>query len=291
MKVCCGEVESDGTSVDTPAATLRSRHTGDASIGASRSSPGTGERLGGTWYISLDGVASTRIAASASAEEVSRAIANLTGAGNISVADSVGGEGYNGERSWIITFHDWNDPNRTVTPPVITIGDESLTGTRAAAHLDAAGVSAVTSDGELDLSRVCVKAVVQLSSLISSGFIDDCVVVASWDSGATHAVPAFSVHANASSVQDMFSAVDSSTLGEVWVSRDGASSNGGGVWNITFVENVAERLPELDCGSDAAVSSIANASCDAIGGTFVLKFEGNSTEEIAYNASALEVQN
>lgn len=252
---------------------------------------GTGERLGGTWYLSLDGEASTQIDAAAPAEEVSRAIANLTAAGNISVTDSAGGEGYNGEREWAITFHDWNDPNRTVSPPVIVIGDESLTGTRAAAHLEAAGVSFIASEGELDLSHVCVKAVVQISSLISSGVIDECAIVASWDGGATYTVPAFSVDANASSVQDAFSAVDSTALGEVWVSRDGVSSAGGGVWNVTFVGNVEDRLPELDCGSDAAVSRVANATCDAIGGTFVLSFDGNATEEIAYNASALEVRN
>lgn len=252
---------------------------------------GTGERLGGTWYISLDGEFSTRIDAGALAEEVTSAITNLTAAGNVSVTDGAEGEGHNGERSWVITFHDWNDPNRTATPPVLAIGDESLTGTRAAAHLEAAGVSAVTSEGELDVSDVCVKAVMQLSSLISSGFIDDCSIVASWDSGATYAVPAFSFDANASFVEEAFAAVDSSALGEVWVSSEGISSGGGGVWNLTFVGNAAGRLPELECGSDAAVSRVANASCDAIGGAFVLNFDGNFTEEIAYNASALEVRN
>lgn len=251
---------------------------------------GTGERLGGTWYLSLDGEASTRIDAGALAEEVTSAIANLTAAGNISVTDGVEGEEYNGERSWVITFHDWNDPNRTATPPVLAVGDESLAGTRAAAHLENTGVSAVTSEGELDVSGVCVKAVVHLSSLISSGFIDECSVVASWDSGATYAVPAFSFDANASTVKDAFADVDPSALGQVWVSHEGVSSSGGGVWNVTFVENVAERLPEVECVSDAAVSWVANASCDAIGGAFVLSFEGNFTEEIAYNASSLEVR-
>ena len=290
-KVCCGEVGFNGTSVDTLAATLRSRHTGDASIATSRLSHGTGERLAGTWYLSLDGEISTRIDAGALAEEVTRAIANLTAAGNFSVTDGAGGEGYNGERSWVITFYEWNDPNRTATPPVPVIGDESLTGTRAAAHLETTGVSAVTSEGELDVSDVCVKAVVQISSLVSSGFIDECSVVASWDSGATYAVPAFSFDANASSVKDAFAAVDSSALGEIWVSSEGISSSGGGSWNVTFVGNAAKRVPGLECGSDAAVSRVANASCDAIGGAFVLNLDGNSTEEIAYNASALEVRN
>ena len=254
-------------------------------------SHGTGERLDGTWYLSLDGEFSTRIDAGALAEEVTGAIVNLTAAGNVSVTDGTEGEGYNGERSWVITFHDWNDPNLTTTPPALTIGDEGLTGTRAAAHLEAAGVSAVTSEGELDVSDVCVKAVIQLTSLLSSGFIDECSVVASWDSVATYSIPAFAFDANASFVKDSFAAVDSSALGEVWVSNEGIASSGGGVWSVTFVGNAAERLPELDCGSDAVVSRVANASCDAIGGAFVLSFEGNYTEQIPYNASALEVRN
>lgn len=290
-QVCCGEVGVGDTSVDTSATTLWSRHTGDASVGVSHLSHGTGERLGGTWYLSLDGEFSTRIDAGALAEEVTSAIVNLTAAGNVSVTDVAEDESYNGERSWILTFHDWNDPNLTTTRPTLAIGDEGLTGTRAAAHLEAAGVFGVSSEGELDVSDVCVKAVIQLTSLLSSGFIDECSVVASWDSGATYAVPAFAFDANASSVEDAFAAVDSSALGEVWVSNEGIASSGGGVWNVTFVGNAVERLPELECGSEAAVSRVVNATCDAIRGSFVLHFDGNSTEDISYNASALEVRN
>ncbi|CAM9632862.1 unnamed protein product, partial [Hapterophycus canaliculatus] len=78
--------------------------TGDASIGVSRLSPGTGERLSGTWYLSFDGEASARIDAGASAEEVTILIQNLTAAGNVSVTESVTERGYNGERSWVLTF-------------------------------------------------------------------------------------------------------------------------------------------------------------------------------------------
>lgn len=280
----------DGGSVDETASTLRSMYTGDASIGVSRMYRSTGKRLGGTWYLSLDGNASMRIDAGASAEEVREAIANLTTAGNISVADGEGKEGYNGERSWVVTFRDWNDPNRTAKPPVLKIGDEDLTGIGASAYLEAAGTSAVRSNGELPMSGLCVKAVVEISSLLSSGFVDDCFVTADWQGSTTYAIPPFAFDANSSSVEIALATVDQTALGRVWVSQAGTLGSGSGVWNITFVENVEGRIPGIQCGSDADVSKIVNASCEAIGGSFALVFGGNSTQEIAYDASAAEVR-
>lgn len=266
-----------------------SLYTGDASVGVSRLYEGTGERLSGTWYLSLDGEASARIDAGALDEDVLSAIADLTAAGNVSVTAGMEGEGYNGERSWVVTFHDWNNPNRTTKTPVLRVGDEGLVGIGAAAHLETAGAAAVASDGELDLSDLCTKAVVQISSLVSSGVIEDCVAVAAWQGGTSYAVPAFSFDANASSVETALASVDRAVLGEVWVSRQGTSGSGGGLWNVTFVGNAEGRTPALQCGSDATLETAVNASCDAIGGVFVLAFEGNATSEIPYNASALEV--
>lgn len=291
-KVCCGEKGfGEGAAiVDETTATLKSMYSGDASIGVSLLSPGSGERLGGTWYLSLDGEASERIDAGANAEDVLVAIQNLTAAGNVSVTDSVEGDGYNGERSWVVTFFDWNDPNRTASPPVVTVGDEDLAGTGASAHLESASVT-VDSDGELEVSQLCAKAVVQVSSLLPSGEIDECVVVAAWQGGGTtYAVSSFSFDANASSVETALASVDKTALGQVWVSREEENSaSGGGVWNVTFVGNSEGRTPELQCASDADVLQITNSSCEAIGGSFVLAFAGNTTQEIAFNASALEV--
>lgn len=295
-QACCGEKEfGDESSIgDAPAATLKSKYTGDASIGVSHLSPGTGERLGGTWYLSLDGEASTRIDAGASAEEVSAAVKNVTAAGNITVTESTEVAGYNGERSWVVTFLDWNDPNSAATPPVVTVGDEGLTGTGAAATLEAAAAGAssttVGSDGELEVSHLCAKAVVQLSSLLSSGYIDECVVVAAWQGGTSYAVAPFSFDANATSVETALVGVDSTALGPVRVSsEEGASASGGGVWNVTFVGNSEGRTPELQCASDADVQKVSESSCEAIGGSFSLGFGGNTTQDIAFNASALEV--
>lgn len=257
-------------------------------------SSGTGERLGGTWYLSLDGIASTRISASATAEDVSNAIANLTAAGNVTVTDGIEDEGYNGERSWVVTFHDWNNPNRTAMPPALTVGDLGLTGTGAAVRLKTVGLTFVTSsDGELIVSDLCTKAVVTLSSLLSAGDIDECVFVAAWHGGSggnTYNVPTFAYNANSSVLETALGNVDETVLGEVWVSREGTTGGGGGIWNITFIENTEGRVPELQCGSDADVSQTANATCDAVDGVFVLEFDGNATQEIPYNASALEVR-
>ncbi|CAM9426180.1 unnamed protein product, partial [Ectocarpus fasciculatus] len=297
QQACCGEREfGDASSIiDAPAATMKSKYTGDASVGVFRLSPGTGERLGGTWYLSLDGEASTRIDAGASAEEVSAAVTNLTSAGNVTVTEITEIAGYNGERSWVVTFLDWNDPNHTATPPIVTVGDEGLTGTGAAATLEAAaaGGSYTTagSDGELEMPHLCAKAVVQLSSLLSSGYIDECVVVAAWQGSTSYAVPPFSFDANATSVETALEGVDPTALGPVWVSSEGgASASGGGVWNVTFVGNSEGRTPELQCASDADVQQVSESSCEAIGGSFSLGFGGNTTQEIAFNASALEVQ-
>lgn len=290
-KACCGEIGFNGTVFDDTAATLKSMYTGDASIEVTRLSSGTGERLGGTWYLSLDGEASVRIDAGALAEEVSNAIANLTAAGNVSVTDGVEGEGYNGERSWVVTFDDWNDPNRTAMPPTIAVGYEDLVGTGAAVHLKTADAFAIGGDEELQVAGLCDKGVVQLSSLLFSGVIDDCVVVPPWNGGTTYTVPSFPFDANSSTVKTAFEKVNQTVLGEVWVSRDSTSGSGGGVWNVTFVDNAEGRTPGLQCGLDADVSHLVNASCDPIGGFFVLTFDGNATEEIAYNASALEVRN
>lgn len=296
MKVCCGETAfGDQTPiVDESAATLRSMYTGDASIGVTRLSPGTGERLGGTWYLSLDGEASDRIDAEATAEEVTIAIQNLTTAGNVSVTESLTERGYNGERTWVVTFFDWNDPNRTAIPAIITVGDEGLVGTGAAAYLevsDGRSSATVGSDGELGLSQLCSKAVVQISALLSSGEIDECVVVADWQGGTAHAVPAFSYDANATSLETALESVDESVLADVWVSREeDLSASGGGVWNVTFVGNAEARMPDLQCGSDADVLQVKNASCAAIGGSFALAFGGNVSEAISFNASAFEVR-
>lgn len=295
-KVCCGEKAfgDHTTIVDESAATLRSMFTGDASVGVSRLSPGTGERLGGTWYLSLDGEASARIDAAASAEEVTMAVQNLTAAGNVSVTESATETGYNGERSLVVTFFDWNDPNRTTAPAVVTVGDEDLTGTGAAAYLeisDGRSSTVAGSDGKLEASQLCSKAVARVSSLLSSSEIDDCVVVAGWQGGTAYAVPAFSFDANATSLETALESMDDTVLSDVWVSREEeVSASGGSVWNVTFVGNVEGRVPELQCGSDADVLQVTNASCAAIGGSFALAFGGNVTQAISFNASALEVR-
>lgn len=277
----------DGTPSDPSIATLKSSYTGDASIGVSRVSRGTGERLGGTWYLSLDGEASTLIDVGANSEEVWQAISNISGIGNVSVVDSVMGEAYNGERSWIITFHDWNDPNRIATPPVLAVGEEGLMGTRVRTHLD----TTVAGNGEIHAaSNWCVKAVMQVSSLLSSGNIDECSFVADWRGGATYAVPTFPFNSNSSTLETALASVDRDVVGRVWVSREGTSGNGGGVWNLTLAENVEGRTPELLCGTDADVSVLASASCPAIGGFFALEFEGNRTQDIPYDASATKVK-
>lgn len=294
-KVCCGETGfgEGSTVVDETAATLKSMYTGDASIGVSLLTPGSADRLGGTWYLSLDGEASEPIDAGADAEEVLAAIQNLIAAGNVSVSDSVEGVGYSGERSWVVTFFDWNDPNRTAVPPVVFIGGEDLIGTGAAAHLETAAGASVTTDvdGELQISQLCAKEVLSVTSLISSGEIDECVVVADWQGGTTYAVPAFAFDANATSVEAALAGVDEVALGEVWVTRqEDPSASGGGVWDLTFVENSGGRTPELQCASDAHVSQVASSTCEAIGGSFSLAFEGDVTQDITFDAPAIEVR-
>lgn len=293
-KVCCGEdgLGEGTTVVNETAATLKSMYTGDASIGVSLLSPSSGERLGGTWYLSLDGEASEPIDAGANTEEVLAAIQNLTAAGNVSVSDSAEGEGYNGERSWVVTFFDWNDPNRTAVPPVVAIGGEDLVGIGAAAHLETAAGASVTTDvdGELQTSQLCAKEMVSVASLISSGEIDECVLVAAWRGGTTYAVPAFSFDANATSVETALAGVDGIALGAVWVTRqEDPSASGGGVWDLTFVGNSQGRTPELQCASDADVSQVTSSTCESIGGSFGLAFEGSVTQDIAFDASEQEV--
>lgn len=293
-KVCCGEKGSgEGSSVvDETAATLKSMYTGDASIGVSLLSSGTGERLGGTWYLSLDGEASEPINAGANAEEVLAAIQNLTAAGNVSVSGNAEGEGYNGERSWVMKFFDWNDPNRTAVPPVVFIGSEDLVGIGAAAHLEAAAGASITTDvdGELQISQLCAKEVLNIASLISSGEIE-CVVVAAWQGGTSYAVPAFSFDADAASVEAALAGVNGTALGEVWVSRqEGPSTSGGGVWDLTFVGNSEGRMPGLQCASDADVSQVTSSTCEPIGGSFGLAFEGSVAQDIAFDASEQQVR-
>lgn len=295
-KACCGEKAYDegvATVVDETAATLKSMYTGDASIGVSLLSPSSGERLAGTWYLSLDGEATERIDAGADAEDVLSAIQNLTAAGNVSVTENAEGQGHNGEHSWIVTFFDWNDPNRTAVPPVVAVEDEDLTGIGAAAHLETAAGASVTADvdGELALADLCVKAVVKVTSLISSGDIDECVFVAAWQGNTTYAVPAFSFDANATSVETALAGVDQNVLGDVWVSReeDPSANGGGGVWDLTFVGNSGGRTPELQCASDADVSQVTTPSCEAIGGSFIVAFKDGISEEIAFDATAAEV--
>lgn len=280
-KVCCGEIEADGTPVDSAFTTFTSTHTGDALIEVTRLSSGTGERLGGTWYLSLDGEASERIAADARAEEVMVAVSNLPSAGNVTVADGADGEGPNGERSWVILFHDWNDPNRTATNQILTVGDEGLTGTAATATIGGGGVSQV--------SEFCDKAAVKVTSALSAGEIDDCAFIAHWQGGTSYVVPAFAFDANSSIVKEALASVDKGILGEVWVSRDDATGGARGIWNITFVENAEGRTPELDCGSDAAVLQLMNATCEPIGGAFTVGLNGNATRDISYNATDAEV--
>ena len=269
-------------------------YTGDASVGVSLLTPGTAERLGGTWYLSLDGDASEPIDAGAEAQEVLAAVQKLTAAGNVSVSDSEEGEGYSGERSWVVTFFDWNDPNLTVTvPSVVFIGGEDLVGTRAAAHLETSAGASITTDanGELEISQLCAKEVLSVTSLISSGEIDECALVATWLGGTAYAVPAFGVDANATSVEAAFADVDEVVLGEVWVTRQAdPSASGGGVWDVTFVGNSEGRTPELQCALDADVSQVTSSTCAAIGGSFALAFEGNVTQDIAFDAPALEVR-
>lgn len=279
-KVCCGEVEADGTPIDRAVATFKSMHTGDASVRVIRLSSGTGERLGGTWYLSLDGEASERIAANALTEEVLIAVSNLTSSGNVTVAEGVNGEGPNGERTWAILFHDWNDPNRTLTTPIVTLGSESLTGTNA---------MATVGGGNSQISEFCDKAVVQVTSELSAGEINDCVLTADWQGGTSYAVPAFEFDANSSVIERALATVDRKILGEAWVSRAGTTGTAGGIWNITFVENAEGRTPELDCGSDAEALQLVNATCEAIGGFFAFDFDGNVTQYIPYNATKSEV--
>lgn len=279
-KVCCGEIEGDGTPIDSAVTTFKSTHTGDASVSVTRLSSGTGERLGGTWYISLDGEASERIAANALAEEVLIAVSNLTSAGNVTVTDGENGEGFNGERSWVIQFHDWNDPNHTLTTPVFTVGSESLTGINA---------MATVSGGKSQVSEFCEKAVVEVTSSLSAGEINDCVFTADWRGGTSYAVPAFNFNANSSVVEEALATVDREILGKVWVSRAGTTASGGGIWNITFVENTEGRVPELDCASDAEALQMVNATCEAIAGFFAFDFDGNVTQYILHNSTELEV--
>lgn len=294
-KVCCGETGfgEEITVIDETAATLNSMYTGDASVGVSLLTPGSAERLGGTWYLSLDGEASEPIDATAEAEEVLAAVQNLTAAGNVSVSDSVEGEEHNGERSWVVTFFDWNDPNRTAVPPVVFIGGEGLVGTGAAAHLETAAGASITTDvdGELEISQLCAKEVLRVTSLVASGEIDDCVVVAAWQGGTTYAVPAFEFDANATSVEAALAGVDGVALGEVWVTQqEDPSASGGGVWDLTLVGNSQGRTPELQCTSDADVSQVTSSTCESIGGSFALAFEGSATQDIAFDAPELEVR-
>lgn len=257
-------------------------HTGDALVDVTRLASGTGTGVGGTWYLSLDGEASERIAADARAEDVLIAVNNLTSAGNVTVTDGVGGDGPNGERSWVIHFHDWNNPNRTATNPIVAVGDEGLTGTAALATVDG---------GAFEVSEFCHKAVVQVSSSLTAGEIDDCVFTADWQGGASYTVPLFAFDANSSMVEEALASIDSEVLGVVWVSRDDDSTGAAeGVWNITFVENAEGRTPDLGCGSDAAVLQLVNATCEAIGGNFSVGFGGNLTRDISYSATDSEVR-
>ena len=287
-KACCGEITMDGIPLDASIATLRSAFSGDASVEVTHVFRGTGEPLGGAWYLSLDGNESSYIDAGANVEDVWSAISNLTVAGNVSVTGGV--VGYNGEKSWTITFDGWNDPSRTPTPPVLALGGERLEGTRAEAHLEAFGTSPGANNRDINVSGWCVKAVMQVSSLLSSGDIDDCGFVASWREGATYTIPAFYFDSNAYSLEAALATVDRDVVGEIWVSREGTSASGGGIWNLTFVANARGRTPELLCGTDAEVFRLSDSSCLAIGGVFALEFEGNLTQDIPYNASAIEVK-
>lgn len=291
LQVCCGEVNAlgDGIPVDRTSATIKSLHTGDASVEVTRVSMGTGERLGGTWYLTLDGEVTERITADASAEHVSAAIVNLTTAGNVSVTEGPEGEGPNGERSWVISFHDWNNPNRTFNNPILTLGAEDLIGTGPSGSLEYDGRTARTADNTQCIPGLCSKAVARVSSLLSVDDIDDCNVIATWQGSAGYSVPAFPANANASTVEKSLSTINETVLGQVWVTHEDTVDASPGAWNITFIGNTEGRIPELTCGSDAVVSWIVNASCPAIGGSFVLEFGDNTTEKIVYNASAFEV--
>lgn len=272
--------------IDPTKATITSMYTGDASIRVSRVSSGVGQSLGGTWYLTLDGEASKRIPANASADEVTAAIANLTGAGNISVA--VDHEGPNGGRSWVITFLDWNDPSRRDGAPILTLSTDGLVGIEPSGLL-MANKRTTGSGNEFGTPEFCAKAVLHLSSMLSSGNIDDCSFVATWLEDANYALPAFSSNANSSALESALAKVDRNILGQVWVSREEDDDPAAAAWNITFIENVKGRVPSLTCGSDATVSWVEHASCEAIGGEFSLTFAGNATEKLPFNASEFEV--
>lgn len=164
----------------------------------------------------------------------------------------------------------------------MAIGAEGLLGTGALATLVDEGTS---------ISDICDKAVVRLRSKLSTGVIDDCALTAVWQGyGTSYAIPAFPFDASASTLRYALETLDRAVLGEVWVSRGVTTSAAGGVWNVTFIENAQGRTPEVECGSDAEVSQVVNASCEGIGGVFALKFDGNVTRDIAYNASESEVR-
>lgn len=283
----------DGTLIDHTLATVRALQTGDASVEVTRVSVGTGEPLGGTWYLVLDGEASNHIAADASAEDIAAVVANLSRAGNVSVSDVQEGPRPNGARSWVITFHDWNDPRHASVAPNLQVGTESLTGIAPSARLDTSGNLAgvgSTSQDESVASTFCSKSVAHVSSLLSTGHLENCYLDSAGWGGTSYAIPSFPFNANSSVLESALAAVGENVLGPVWVSHEElTATDSGGVWNITFVGNAEGRVPDLTCGPDATVFWLVNSSCPAIGGVFTLEWDGNVTQEISYNASAPEV--
>ncbi|CAM9707700.1 unnamed protein product, partial [Discosporangium mesarthrocarpum] len=265
LEACCGEnVLLDNPNSTT--ATLESFYTGDAEVTVKRITPGLGAPLGGTWYLSVDGESTPNIAHNATDEDVARAIANLSTSGQFSVETKTPVQ--SGITSWILTFDDWNHPNNTIEKNV-TVGYEGLTGTRSAANVDVAG-------------GFCIKEVQRLTSIISSGTIDSCTI-------GSAAIPSFDFDANASTVTSVLGSVEVTILGDVWVERVNTTVSGGGVWDVTFLEN-AQDVPMLSCGSDATVTLVTGSTCEGIGGEFVLGFHGNLTAPIPFNASADQVK-
>lgn len=256
--------------------TLFASATGDATLEVEERRQGSGERLGGSFTLTVDKntsvVTTEPIPYNASSEQMAAALLALTDTGNVTVTRSL--EDENDQLTWSITFQDWQAVP-FVSVRGVTVDHEELQGTRAHMTLFDGG----------DWHR---KQIMQLSAALSSGNVSGCVLKP--PNGADVVLSPFPFNGSAADLQDVFDALGPSVVGSVKVSlEDDRSPTNGSVWTLVFSE-LAHNMGPIDCGIKAQVRIVQNGTYHSLDGTFRLSYLGNETSDIAYDAAAADVQ-
>jgi hypothetical protein len=272
--------------------------TGDAGLAVARASSATRSAAAGTMTVAV-GAASVSVPLNASADEMGAALGSLTTVGDVTVTRTTAGSSALGEFEWTVTYagQAGNVPELQVSSVAYAAGAGGLAAFRGALT-HAVSTTQINTNADVALGG-------------------DFQLVFTRGTVAAPGAPANTLNipydASAATVAARLSALPGA--GAVQVTASASDPNGGRTWTVTFSgEDGAARgaVPALTAvstgltasggaaaevvvaedtgGALAQVQLLSATAPSAVRGVFRVTHRGKTSPEIAWNASAAEVE-